>query len=383
MQSRSGDKSPINLNPASSDAGVLALCDAGSDLANIATCAIELNGEPPEWVQLMPLGHIKANDGRRYLLDHAKKVVAASVQRFMPLVIDYEHQTDLAEENGKPAPASGWMNEMEVRADGIWARVEWTERAADMIRAREYRFLSPTFTHAKTAPHSVQLILRAALTNHPALELKALASTQDGDTQMDEFLKALAKTLGLAEDATEDQLMAAIAKSLASSTALAAIVTQARTDLGLAEDADGKAIASAIGDLKTSVATASSGGEPDPAQYVPIAQLNALTQQVAKLTSDNAATAASTAVEKAMTDGKVPPAMKDWAMNYAKQDLDGFTAYCAAQPAIFKPGSDVPNTVPAVAAGELSEADRAIASALGVDHAAFLATRKKEQGVAA
>ena len=70
----------------------------------------------PELVQLIPYGLIKGRDGRQFKMFNTKAVIAESIRRFNPsgaqnkidLVLDYEHQTDLSAENGKPAPASGW-----------------------------------------------------------------------------------------------------------------------------------------------------------------------------------------------------------------------------------------------------------------------------------
>lgn len=63
------------------------------------------------------------------------------------MVIDYEHQTDHTSENGQPAPAAGWIRELDVRGGALWGRVEWTAKAAASIAAREYRYISPTFRH--------------------------------------------------------------------------------------------------------------------------------------------------------------------------------------------------------------------------------------------
>lgn len=41
-----------------------------------------------------------------------------------------------------------------MRDGAIWGRVEWTERAAAAIRAREYRFLSPSFGFDKPRSRS-------------------------------------------------------------------------------------------------------------------------------------------------------------------------------------------------------------------------------------
>lgn len=380
MYPGSGDKSRTNdRSPASDGAGssVIALCDAGN-VSGLATCAVELPSEPPEWIHLMPLGAVKARDGRRFTNADAQAVVRASLERSQTLVIDYEHQTDLAEKNGQPAPAAGWINELAVRADGIWGRVEWTEKAANHIRAREYRFISPTFTHTKKAPFNVGILLRAALTNNPALELTALATIKEGDPEMD-FLKALAAALGLNVDATEDQILAALAENLAALTTATALAAAVRTTLDVAEDADETAIAAAIDALKQSVATASAnGGVPDPAKYVPADQVKVLTDQIATLTASVTEDKATATVEQAMKDGKLPPALKDWGLDYAKRDLSGFTAYCAANPVLVKPGSDVPNIVPETKDGELSVDDKAVCAQLGVNEEQFLATRKKE-----
>ena len=83
------------------------------------------------------------------------------------LVIDFEHQTQHAKENGRPAPAAGWIR-------GLQARVEWTARAAAMLKAREYRYLSPVFFHTRNG--IVTRMEGAALTNYPALAMPALAS---------------------------------------------------------------------------------------------------------------------------------------------------------------------------------------------------------------
>ena len=53
---------------------------------------------------------------------------------------------------------------------------------AAAIRSRDYRYLSPVFDHAK-GTNVVMRILRAALTNNPALHLKAVASCQ-ADSQL-------------------------------------------------------------------------------------------------------------------------------------------------------------------------------------------------------
>ena len=143
----------------------------------VATCAgVEIPPGAPEWVMLMPAGELNARDGRRWRLTDADAVVDATRTRAgsQDLVIDFEHQTELAAKNGQPAPAAGWIRELQARAGALWGRVEWTARAAAMLKAREYRYLSPTFTHTRDGV--VLWLAGAGLTNAPALDMPALAA---------------------------------------------------------------------------------------------------------------------------------------------------------------------------------------------------------------
>ena len=142
-----------------------------------ATCAgVEVPPGAPEWVMLMPAGRLNARDGRRWRLTDADAVVNATRAGAagLDLPIDFEHQTQLAAKNGQPAPAAGWIRQLQARAGALWAHVEWTARAAAMLKAREYRYLSPTFFHTRDG--IVMRIEGAALTNAPALAMPALAS---------------------------------------------------------------------------------------------------------------------------------------------------------------------------------------------------------------
>ena len=127
---------------------------------------------------LLPAGELNARDGRRWRLDDAEEVVEASRLRAgaTDLVFDYGHQADYAKENGQPAPAAGWIRELQARAGAIWGGVEWTERARAMLKAREFRYVSPTFL--QTPAGVVTEVVRAALINNPALDLPALAAME-------------------------------------------------------------------------------------------------------------------------------------------------------------------------------------------------------------
>src|SRR5690606_6682234 len=117
---------------------------------------------------------------------------------------DENHATDLAAPRGEPAPARGWIVELQQRADGVWGRVEWTEEGGRLVSGRAYRGISPVIQHLKNG--EVTAILRASLVNRPNLRgLTALHQENDMD-----LLAKLSAALGLPAATTEDGAIAAV-----------------------------------------------------------------------------------------------------------------------------------------------------------------------------
>ena len=123
-------------------------------------------GEPPREFRIFPFGRVETTKGV-FLFDQeaARRVMQAWRDYGNRLSIDYEHQALEPVANG-PVPAAGWFD-LEVREDGLWAvNVEWTPRAAELLRNREYRYFSPAF-YVDEEGRIVELI-NLALTNIPA-----------------------------------------------------------------------------------------------------------------------------------------------------------------------------------------------------------------------
>lgn len=181
-------------------------------------------------IQLFPAGTFATAQGQKcgpWVMDEAtaNALIAQFDGLINPLAVDYEHQTLIAKDNGKPAPAAGWITELIWRAgQGLFATVEWTQAAAAAIKAREYRFISPVF-HSD-GPRILSLG-PAALTNFPALDGMAFATAARAlnaqsvtpatpqpapEKSMEELLKALRAQLGLADDATPEVVLEAFNK---------------------------------------------------------------------------------------------------------------------------------------------------------------------------
>lgn len=360
---------------------VLAFARASDGL--VATCIVELPpGEPPEWVQLLPAGELNARDGRCWKLTDAAAVVEASRRRAgaTDLVFDYGHQTDYARENGQPAPAAGWIRELQARADGIWGRVEWTERAAAAIKAREFRYVSPTFQHTKAGV--VTEVLRAALTNSPALDLPALANRHNTDEPNDagpggtmhEQLKRILAKLGLKPDSepTTAEADAALARI---DPAPPIDLGELAKALGLAESATADEVLAAAKAAQTSTAA------DDPTVFVPRAEFDRVATQLNELQTARADEQATTAVDDAIKAGKLAPAQRDWGLASARKDLDAFKSYVESAPVIVTPAAPSPSPAADPEAALTSE-ELAVCRSMGISEEAFKKSRAADIALA-
>lgn len=208
----------------------------------MAALALPEGAEVPDWVHLVPTakGEVRTADGRGpYLVEDAAAVIQASFAEEDRLQVDENHAQDLAAPAGGASPARGWIAEMQVRADGIWGRVEWNAAGRALVADRAYRAMSPVILHDKT--RRIVRILRASLVNRP--NFRGLATlNQETDEMLD--LKKLAKALNLAEDATEDQVLVAVEKLTGAETAIQSSIAEIGTALGV-EGGDAKAVLAA------------------------------------------------------------------------------------------------------------------------------------------
>lgn len=326
---------------------------------NHAIHSIELaSGLAPEWVHLIPSGHFQGRDGRGpYLLADPQAVIAATLahQGGADAPIDYDHQTYRSAENGQPAPAAGWFKEFQARADGIWGRVEWTAKAAEHLKNREYRYLSPAFVHDE--PGNVLRIEGAGLVNNPNLELTALASKLPGGettVKPEDFLKQLAGLFKLPEGSTAEAVVTH-AQGVLSDLAKAMGVTASTyeqlavhvreivethksniTDLAKAMGAPDKATPE---QLVTHAKSLKAVGEPDPGKFVSLSVHNALAGKLESLEKERSEEKAQASVARAKAEGKLIPAQEDWALALASKDPAGFESWAKAAPVVVSPHS--------------------------------------------
>jgi len=127
--------------------------------------------------QLLPASDFATRDGRpgpgrMFRLDNQVGQLLANtintVSALTPVLIDYDHATLHSKDTGRPAPAAGWIKAAEWRPGrGLFALVDWTPPAAQLIAAAEYRYISPVITYGPG--DRITGIPLAALTNFPAI----------------------------------------------------------------------------------------------------------------------------------------------------------------------------------------------------------------------
>jgi phage I-like protein len=282
-----------------------------------------------QWVHLLPSGDIHCRDGRRFAMRQPSSILAAFAERAAALPVDFEHATEKPPADGKAVPAAGWITKLETRQNGVWGLIEWTASAAQMIRDRAYRYISPAFMFSPTNGEILSL-KSAGLVHHPAMRLTALASEEASmNPTSGDFLPRVARALGLAADAREDDVMDAIAE------------------------------------LK----------KGDPSKNVPVDAVAELLRERNEKLHAMGRIEASQKVAQAMDAGYLTPAMRPWALALCEQDPAAFDSFLrSATPAYahivqpIRPAAHPPAGQRHAAAGDAED----IAATLGLKPEALL-----------
>lgn len=303
------------------------------------------DGRAPDWVQLTPAGaQISGRDGRGWRMTNPAAVIAAFHGSSKRPQIDIEHSSQLLAPQGHPAPAVGWIENIELRDGALWGRVEWTEDGAEAVATRAYRYLSPAFRF-DPATYEVLSIISAGLTNNPNLDMAALNAAEQENPEMPD--PAVLEALGLNSTASAADAVVAIAK--------------------LKETRDVALNAAAT---------------PDAEKWVPKADYQLALNRIQtfeaadKTRQDEAINAA---VDAAIAAGKVAPASRDYhvAACRAEGGLDRFAAAMGVTPVIAK-ASGLDDKKPGDGTQALSADEIAVCSMFGTDPKVFAEAKSKE-----
>jgi phage I-like protein len=294
-------------------------------------------GEVPKRIQLLPPGPvIEGRDGRKWIMQNARAVAEASNAWLPNHCIDENHAVDLKAPRGEESPAFGWFNNIRAEANGsVWADAEWTEKGKSAVSGLEYRYISPVILHNEKG--EITAVARAALSNNPNLDIKSLNSIQRETPAEENNMKQILAALGLAETATENEAVVAIAA------------------------------------LKTSLNAAQTKGV-DLAAYAPRSDLaamesraNGAEKQLAALNAEKLKTEGEAVIEQAIRDRKIAPANRELYMSLCatREELEKLRKIMAGSPAIIAEGARTPGGVPPGTRAALNAEESAMARSLG------------------
>ncbi|HHF3626900.1 TPA: phage protease [Haemophilus influenzae] len=341
----------------------------------VAACSFEINKAKYGRIQLLPYGKFRAADGRPtdveawYVTDtNGTDVVALANNQRNPLPIDYEHQIIHSLKNGKEAPSAGWMEYFYFTPQGIFADVRWTDKAADYIKNGEYRYISAVFAYDTEG--YVRKIFHAALTNTPALdgmeEAMVAASVnllQEDNPMNKKLLAALCALFALKADASEADITEKV-------TALSAAKGDSAVDV--------LDVYAKLAEKEQSVAALSTQvGNPDPAKFVPVEQVAALQADFNALKTSVEADKKAALITAALSQGKLAPALKDWAQSLSVEALSAYLEKAPAMAALS--GEPQAKGDPEQKVVALSAAESAAAKALGLSEKDYMATYKEQK----
>lgn len=190
-------------------------------VSEVETFERQRGDKSEQWIHMLPLGPVVvARDGRTFQITDLLKVVAATD---VPLLVDWEHNSEFGQTR-----AAGWVEELEVETEakafprpGLWGRSVWTDEGQKDLKAKAFRFISPTI-RIDNETRDVTQVLAVALTNRPALTLHGLESFREqmtarygerqaqGEHAMNpESKKALCSLLSLSAEASDTSILEA------------------------------------------------------------------------------------------------------------------------------------------------------------------------------
>ena len=288
-------------------------------------------GECPDQVKILPVGVVSSEKGNFIVDKESFQFMKAEMKRRgIDIVVDYEHQTL----KDCQAPAGGWVKELIYTPDAIVAKVEWTPRAKEYLRNKEYKYLSPVVLTRKKDGKAVALH-SLALTNTPAINgMFAIVNSVDaeengGNSKMD--LQRIKELLGLSAGATDEEVMSALVEKLGKMEKGANVVnTEPEKDKKEEQEVVANSVILGLLGLPDSAKTEDVAGK--------IMALKAGTDNQKQEIEDALNRIRNYETEEvvmaALKAGKITAAQKEWAKAYALKDRTGFESFVEKAPVV-------------------------------------------------
>ena len=114
---------------------------------------------------------------------HAEEKAAG--QHWPGVLVDFDHFSHDAE---KPTVAAGWIEDLQNRDDGLWAKIRWSDLGEEAVKGGRYRLISPVWNRSECEELGGETIKplrldRVAVTNDPNLKGMVPMSNRAADEE--------------------------------------------------------------------------------------------------------------------------------------------------------------------------------------------------------
>ena len=167
------------------------------------------------WIHLAPIGKWPQwdDEGNKVIQDVSVKTIENMMAAFdNPVLVDCDHTS----EEGGSTKAMAWITQLaHEEGVGLRGKMEFTEDGAKLVSNGEYRYVSPVWIIDNDGCPT--RLVSVALTNRPNLPVRAIGNSQktvDNNNNAKEenkiMLTKLIELLGLAPEATEEDVIAGV-----------------------------------------------------------------------------------------------------------------------------------------------------------------------------
>jgi phage I-like protein len=188
----------------------------------------------PSWQQIEVLGEHRTSLGKEAVIQVIDQdAIASMVEEFgkdakMPhfdgILVDADH---LSHDPDQSTEAKAWLVELEIRNNELYGLLDWTDVGAEAVRGKRWKYFSTEYdagdlTDLGIGPDGVRRVrprklAGLALTNRPnnrggrPITNRKAGDAEQTQTKNDNDMKSIAEKLGLPAEATEEEIIAAIA----------------------------------------------------------------------------------------------------------------------------------------------------------------------------
>lgn len=181
--------------------------------------------QAPKTIPILPnKRHVKARDGREFIIEDPQALIDAVRAGGVDLVVGRQHD-EVGTLFGVPGPAAGWIDHKTgLKRDGkygIKAEVQWTDIGLEYLESRSGRYISPVistpgmfeFLYLDGPVPVVEEIIAASVVSIPALRMPSLnsrmAASRKVEPMNEEIRQRLCAAFGLPLDAKSETILTA------------------------------------------------------------------------------------------------------------------------------------------------------------------------------